>query len=468
MALPRLLADPYTRSVLGRAGLEELSTNLWDGACQTCGKPLDDAPPAVQVAEGPTSITATLHHPECQRQRWTRRTGGAVSRYLTTSTELRFMPFGDPGTAPFLPTLLANPGLEEVTLGLDAEGQYRSTTVADFSAVGLAPPAGEINRVLRDDVRAWVIPEQLIVRCGRQYWVANGVTSEAAGEIERCGGVVLAVSSAIDPVKLRNPEPIKRILRTGAVALGFVPLDRTTAAPQLTGHSVRVETDTAGLDETDDTDWLPEIIPFAGPTFDPATGRFEIGLGMDGPQYWQLFGDDGRVRHGLIVGTPGIGKTSTARLVLAEAYASLMLDIAVISPLGDGGLVGSYGKIALSSAEDVESGVRLLERVAGLVRSRLTTPADYEHVDQQHPGIMVAIDDSAPVLADPVAAQAAEYVAEHGPTVGIALLVVATSVELDAYGHRPRLRRALLRGTVMPTNRELLAQVNAARDRDAE
>ncbi|MCW2756156.1 MAG: hypothetical protein JWQ32_3567 [Marmoricola sp.] len=51
MALKILRADPFTRSELGRRGMEELSRNLWLGKCQSCGSGLGTDVPAVVIID---------------------------------------------------------------------------------------------------------------------------------------------------------------------------------------------------------------------------------------------------------------------------------------------------------------------------------------------------------------------------------------------------------------------------------
>jgi hypothetical protein len=78
MALRVIRADPFTRSELGRSGLEELSRNLWVGRCQTCGRELGREPPAAVLVDSGASVTASLHHGACQSPRWTRAAVGFV------------------------------------------------------------------------------------------------------------------------------------------------------------------------------------------------------------------------------------------------------------------------------------------------------------------------------------------------------------------------------------------------------
>ena len=63
-----------------------------------------------------------------------------TARHLTISTRLVGVPFRDPARDPFRPTLLVNPGLEQVTLVRTDSGRYRATTVEDYRPLGLRPP----------------------------------------------------------------------------------------------------------------------------------------------------------------------------------------------------------------------------------------------------------------------------------------------------------------------------------------
>ncbi len=241
MALKTLRADPFTRSELGPRGMEELSRNLWLGRCQSCGAGLGTDVPAVVIVDDGLSITATLHHSRCQHPRWSRTEPGLPRHYLTTTIALVGMPFGDPGFDTFLPTLIVNPGLEEVTLTLTGSGRYRAATVDSYRPLGLVPPSSELARSNSDTVTSWLTDDRLIVRCSQPYWVfpLDAEHSAIAEKIRRHGGVVLGVSTAVNPSQLKNPEPLKRILKAGDVALVFATLCTTEPPPDLASRHPR-------------------------------------------------------------------------------------------------------------------------------------------------------------------------------------------------------------------------------------
>jgi hypothetical protein len=212
MAVRKLIADPYTRSELARSGLEELSRNLSPGRCPTCGSGLGAEPPAVSVVDDAMSVTATLHHVDCRRAQWTRTDQGFLGRHLSTTTRLVRMPFGNAARDPFHPTLVVNPSLEQVTLALEEHGRYRATTVASYRPLGLTSPRHGLARSTTPLVTSWVTDEALIVRCGDMYWhfSLTGRDRPLEAEIRDRGEVALAISTALNPAEMENPEPLKR------------------------------------------------------------------------------------------------------------------------------------------------------------------------------------------------------------------------------------------------------------------
>ncbi len=223
----------------------------------------------------------------------------APGRHLTVATRLMGIPFGDPARDPFRPTLLVNPGLEQVRLVRMDSGRYRAATVEDYRPLGLFPPAPlpptlDSRRDTSGLVASWLADDRLIVRCGEMFWTHE-------------------------------------------------------AAPDVTGHTAAVESGLAWADERNDADWLP-VAPFEGPTYDPVTGLFRVGMGMDGPVHWRLTDRGIGATNALVAGPGGSGKSNTLRLALVEAMYSGVFDIAVADPLDpqrparrSGQLRGAFG-----------------------------------------------------------------------------------------------------------------------------
>lgn len=453
MALRKALVDPFTRSELVRSGLEELSRNLWPGRCLSCGGDLGDAVPSVLIVDDVVSVTATLHHPACQRPRWTRHRPSLLDRYVSTAASLVRVPFGkNPARDPFLPTVLVNPSLEQVSLAANEDGQYRATTVASYRPRGLHVPDGGIPRSDTEEVCSWLTEDALIVRCDRQFWrISLDPDHPWAEDIRHRGEVVLGISTALNPLELTNPEPIKRVLRAGDLATIAAPLNITGAAPPLAAPAgVVVDSDLAGADEHNDADWLPAMEYFRGPTYDPTTGRYEVGTGMDGPSYWTLNTPGHGVENGLLTGPPDIGKTNALRVLLLEAMASGIFVVLAADPLNRNGwaeLLG--GKTIIEPARTRDETTRLLETVARMVDYRAERAEQFRVPTTESPGIVVGLDDAHEVLVDPVTAALAAEIALRGPAVSVGLVVVTDSLEMEAFSHRHDLLRALVK---QPTN----------------
>ncbi|MFC0107936.1 hypothetical protein [Kibdelosporangium aridum] len=451
MALRRLLADPFTRSELGREGLEELSRNLWPGRCQTCGDQLGEDAPAVVVDDFGETVTATLHHAACQEPRWAPATLPSMQLYLSTTLCLAPVPFGDPSEADFWPTVLANPSLEQVSLRRDQRDRFRAATVDIYREMGLVRPPVTMpvanNQV---GIRSWLTETQLIVQCGTRFWMLSHgndpVAESYLAEIRRRRGVALGVSTALDPLHVEDPEPIKRVMRAGDVALTFAPLCTSEPAPQLTGNATIVDSEFVGADESRDTDWLGGTRYFRKPTYDPATGRFETGMGMDGPFYWTLNTPGVRVENGLIVGPPEIGKTNALRILLIEALCSGLFQYIVADPLNHN-LVDVLGKSAYATATTPRDTIHLLRAVASMVDQ--TPAAPYRDPSPTAAGLVVAVDDAHAVLTDPAVARLAERIATAGPTKGVGLVVATRSLDLVGFGGNHALVRALAERNAM-------------------
>ncbi|MBM7790051.1 hypothetical protein [Tenggerimyces flavus] len=464
MAVGRLRVDGFTRSELGADGLTELSRNLWSGACQSCGEPIGVDSPALVVSDEGHQVIASLHHPRCEQPQWsTLRVRSTRQRTMqTTSARLIMVPFGDPATAELWPVLVVNPSLEEVALTCGPDGRYKAMTVDRYRTFGLKPPPFQPTVNSTGLVTSWLSDERLVVRCGDRVWVCplDPADRRIADRIRRCRGVVLGVSTAVEPTMFENPEPLKRVLRSGEIGLTLAELDPSEPPAGVTAHGV-----IADPHSVDEVDWLPEFVPFGGVTYDSATGRFEIGVGMDGPAYWQLHTPGVRVENGLIAGPRGIGKTMNLRVIAVEAIASTVFHCIVADPL-DGGLADTFA----SAAEVTSSGTataNLLEAWADEVDRRNSLPSfriePASDVTQGRPGIVFLVDDAGAVLADIRVARAAERIAKAGPGVGIGLVLVVGSVRQVADSGADGLLAELTRVNVLLMSQEEVALLGELR-----
>lgn len=448
MALRKALVDPFTRSVLARSGLEELSRNLWPRGCMSCGEDLAGVTPSVLVVDEAVSVTASLHHPDCQVPRWTRHSPGLVDRHRSTAVSLLRVPFGNPARDPFLPTMLVNPSLEQVAMAPHDDGRYHATTVASYQPLGLRVPDGGIPRSDSTEICSWITDDALIVRCDRQVWrVAVNPQHPWIEDIRRRGDVVLGISTALHPWEMTNPEPIKRVLRDGDLATIAAPLNTTVPAPALTAvGGVVVDSDLADADEHNDVDWLPSMSYFDGPTYDPTTGRYEIGTSMDGPSYWELNTPGHGVENGLIVGPPAIGKTNALRVLLLEAAASGLFCVLAADPSDRNGWAELLaGRTIIEPARTRPETARLFEAVVAMIDQRADHAEQCRYPTPTSPGIVVGLDDAHEVLVDPATSALATEIATRGPAVSVGLVVVTESLELKHFAHRHDLVRALIK-----------------------
>ncbi|MPZ67525.1 MAG: hypothetical protein GEU83_19200 [Pseudonocardiaceae bacterium] len=78
---------------------------------------------------------------------------------------------------------------------------------------------------------------------------------------------------------------------------------------------------------------LRHVRAWKAPTFDPATGAFELGVHADAtPALFELYEPGFGAKHGLVVGTTGSGKTNTINTILTEAHLSRLVVVWLIDP----------------------------------------------------------------------------------------------------------------------------------------
>ena len=203
--------------------------------------------------------------------------------------------------------------------------------------------------------------------------------------------------------------------------------------------------------------WQPEeapedVVAYPGPTYDPATGRFEMGVGADGAAtLWQLNTPGVGVDNGLILGGPGTGKTNTLRVLNAEAVQTGRFRIWPADPTGRHDLPSVWAPIADRLATTPADTLALLAAADQLITERLNPsrpatagPGRYTDPTPERPGILLTIDDAAAVLAgDRDATTLAERVATRGGPAGVGLVVTSRGADPAYFGGSTRLRAAL-------------------------
>jgi len=244
---------------------------------------------------------------------------------------------------------------------------------------------------------------------------------------------------------LDNPEPLKRVLQAGDIALIRAPLS-TVEPPVMAGPAaVLVESDLSFAQESHEEDWFAETLPYPGPSYDPSTGRFALGMTMDGRAYWQLNTPGVGVNNGLIVQPAGQGKTSNLRLVLVEALASDLFDVAVADPQDRNGLTDLVKEIAVGVARTVPATLDLMAKILTIIESRSDDEDRFRDPSRERRGLVLLLDDAHHVLAERAAAALAERIATTGPPVGVGLVAASSSMSLTTFAGNETLLRALAR-----------------------
>ena len=440
MAVPAFKANPETRARLGRIGLEAVSRNLWAADCQTCGSPLGLDSPSLIVLDYLVAVDASLHHPECRQPEWSQTAVVSSQPLLTFTTRMMLIPSMMGGRRVDRPTFLVNPSLESVTLWRDSSGGYRVATVDYYAEFGLVAPSGVLDPTDRVvNAAAWLTDHELIVRLGSAVWAASHVMVDEPilATIRESGVVWLAVSTAVHPTLLTDHRPVEQIFRSGEVAVGLVELNTSEPAPTA---PPRLQMKADGTRD-EDVDWLPERVNYAGPTYDPVTGRFEAGTGMDGPTYWTLNTSGKGVECGLLYGPAGTGKTNMMRIIGLEAYCSTVFNVLVADVTDRNGICDSLATLAEKCARTVSETMDLLKGMNRVINARLAA-GEYGEPTPKTPGLLLLIDDAQLVLRNRRAARLAERIVTEGAGVGVGLVATTTSVDLIEFAGN----RALLLG----------------------
>jgi hypothetical protein len=225
-----LQVSPRTVEELGRDGIAELAAHLWSANCQSCGRPLDEQPPALLVDDLMVSAAASLHHPQCQRPEWNDSGGIKMTstELLTHRTCALMMPLPYDRPAKRLPMLLVNPGLEMVMLRRGADHRWRVATVDLYAHHGLRQSAADLRSPCDGHpvpgVHAVLTDAGLSVGLAHATWTAS-IEPTVGTEIRRFAGLVLAVTTMVQPTPPAPIEPLVSAVRAGQVAMGWVRVD---------------------------------------------------------------------------------------------------------------------------------------------------------------------------------------------------------------------------------------------------
>ena len=455
-------ASAATIDRLGDMAMRELAEHLWAVDCQSCGRPLGGRWPALVVNNMITSASASLHHRRCRRPRWNDTGSLALNtaELLSNFTRLVLAPF--PATSgseqPFevRPMLVVNPSLEQVILRQDPDQRWRVGTVDLYSQFGLT----RVSATLREldlarpvaGARGQLAGEDLVVRVAMEDW-SSPIEPAFAERVRELGGVVLAVTTMLHPGQLTDLESMRAAVLAGQVAMGWVAVDtgvRTGTVPS----SEHLEQIVHPASERAPRGPVPDPVPYAGATYDPATGRFRLGVTADGTaHHWTLHTPGRGMEHGLVAGPAGSGRTNNLRLVLAEAIQAPHFTVMIADPRDRNGLCDTFAPIAEALARTVPDTVAMLQAAVRAVEGRLDV-GGYTDPTPGHPALLVVIDDAEAVLADRHAADLAAQVVARGGPAGVGLVVATSTVDPADFAGRTDLLRGLAATNACPMSLE--------------
>jgi hypothetical protein len=191
---------------------------------------------------------------------------------------------------------------------------------------------------------------------------------------------------------------------------------------------------------------LPEEVSYPGPSYDPATGRLQIGVAEDGRHpTWRLNTPGEGVHHGLIGGR-GLGKSGLLRLLMVEAITSRRFGLWAADPTGRHDLKAMRSGVAGRLAENRAETVEMLEAASRVITER-TKEGDYTGPTSDSPDILIAMEDCGQVFtANRHATRLAEEVVTRGGPVGVGLVVTTRSTDLAYFGGSRLLRARLAEG----------------------
>lgn len=227
--LRQVEVDDATREALGPDVLERVWNNLWPVDCQTCGRPLGLERPALRVVDLLVVASADLHHRACQAPEWSKHPFLVRAGHLSWKTNT-LMLFGvsSTGERDDRPLMLVNPHLEQVPLTATETG-WEVATVSNFRQRGLrtprrdfvvdAPVAGAQAHIHRAEVsvqlEGW--PDR---------WTGTA-TRDVQDRIHELGGLIVGVTTAINPDDLTHYEQLFSLITSGELLFGWVPLAGT-------------------------------------------------------------------------------------------------------------------------------------------------------------------------------------------------------------------------------------------------
>ncbi|MEW2516895.1 hypothetical protein [Actinacidiphila alni] len=337
---------------------------------------------------------------------------------------------------------------------------------AQFVLIALGADLGRLQTAGRSCYRTAVAVQQERPADSRAY-------ARAADLCERAARLVVAAGAAADERARRRLLAVAEhdtAVATGAVDPEVADRARRVLESALTG----AESLPDRLGAEDPAGTTPPAGAsgrrgprYPGPTYDAATGRHRVGVGAAGePAHWQLNTPGVGMENGLICGAAGSGKSSFLLMVLYEASCRPEFELWLADPAGRRALPEPLTGAAARTAATRQETVDLLRDAVGVIAERARAHGPVPDPTPDLPGILLAVEDCAPVFADdPEATRLAERVVAVGGRFGVALVATAPDAGLASFGGSRALRTGLARTNCFPLGpdgRRTLTEVRRA------
>ncbi|MFE1237811.1 hypothetical protein [Streptomyces tendae] len=183
------------------------------------------------------------------------------------------------------------------------------------------------------------------------------------------------------------------------------------------------------------------------PLYDPETGKIAIGNFRDGRRVEvELHQHDIGVRHGIIAGSKGIGKSNNLSIILLGALSSSRYCLFLIdwSPEQKHFHPFTENDAAFKcSRGDLNTALEILSAVNRVIKARVEK-GGYVNPSNEKPGFLVAIEDAH--LLFQMSSQARSLclrIVRNGGPVGVSLFITVPDASLSSFGGSEELRKEM-------------------------
>jgi hypothetical protein len=191
-------------------------------------------------------------------------------------------------------------------------------------------------------------------------------------------------------------------------------------------------------------DFHSQKLAYPGVEYDPEDGTVATGRSRSGERVkFQLHKPGDGVRHAMIVGAPGIGKSNTLSIVLLGALSSQIFTLGLLDWSHDQKHFAELREAAfLNTGNDLQESIELLTRIERCIDFRIGD-GRYEVPTRERPAILLAIEDAHILFDQSVeAVRLALRILRDGRRVSVCLYVTIPDISLESFGGDDELRQA--------------------------